>query len=178
MNNTVKTALGGMCIALSAAIMMMSSLIPFLTYAIPAAAASLVMFIQAECGTKWSFGVYIGTSLVCAWVVPEKEAVMIYITVLGYYPLLKNLFDKLNKYISFAVKSIFFVAAILASYSLMMFVLGISTELLEDGEKYFIPVLIVLGLVAFILYDRSLTLLEIRYYRHWQRKLRKIIRKR
>ncbi len=178
MNNTVKTAVGGMCIALSAAVMMMSSVIPFLTYAIPAMAALLIMFVQAEYNWKWALGVYIGTSIVCALVVPEKEAVGIYIAVLGYYPILKNLLDKPNKYISYLLKASFFVAVILAAYSVMMFVFGISAELLEDGEKVFVPILLVLGLVAFMLYDRALMLIEIKYYRHWQRKVRKIIRKR
>ena len=77
MKNTVKTALGGMCIGLSAALMMLSSVIPFLTYAIPAMAAILVMFMRIECDWKWGLGVYFGTAIVSALVVHEKEAVAI-----------------------------------------------------------------------------------------------------
>ncbi len=178
MSVTVKTALGGMCIALTAAIMLLSSLIPFLTYAIPAMAALIILFVQAELNSKWAFAVYVGASLVCALTVPEKEAVGIYIAVLGYYPILKNLFDKPKKYISLLIKSLFFVAVIVATYSVMMFVFGISTELLEEGGKFIIPVLVVAGLAAFLLYDRTLTVFEIRYYRRWQKTVRKIIRKR
>ncbi len=167
-----------MCIALTAAIMMMSSLIPFLTYAVPAMAALVILFVQAELNSKWAFGVYVGASIICALVVPEKEAVGIYISLLGYYPILKNIFDKPKKYISILIKSVFFVAVIIASYSVMMFVFGISTELLEESGKYVVPVLVCAGLAAFLLYDRTLTVFEIRYYRRWQRKLRKIIRKR
>lgn len=175
--NTLMTALGGMCIALSAAIMMCSSIIPFLTYAIPAVAGLLILFMQAECGWKWALAVYVGTSIVCALVVPEKEAVGIYIAVLGYYPLLKIVLDKPKKVISIILKSIFFVVVIVAAYIIMMKVFGISTELLEETGKIIIPVLIVSGLAAFLLYDRALTLFEIAYYRKWQRKFRKIFRK-
>ena len=108
MKNTVKTALGGMCIGLSAALMMLSSVIPFLTYAIPAMAAILVMFMRIECDWKWGLGVYFGTAIVSALVVPEKEAVAIYIALIGYYPLLKILFDKLPKIVGYIVKAVFF----------------------------------------------------------------------
>lgn len=179
MNNTVKTALGGMCIALSAAIMMMSSILPYLTYAIPGVAALLVLFMQVECNWKWGLGVFVGTSIICALVVPYKEAVGIYIAVLGYYPLVKTLFDKpKNKYVSMIIKAVFFTVVIIAAYCIMMFVFGISTELIEESEKYYIPVLVVLGLVAFMLYDRAMTMLEITYYRKWQRTVRKLFRKR
>ncbi len=179
MNTTVKTALGGMCIALSTAIMLTSSVLPYFTYAIPGVAALLVLFMQVECNPKWALGVYVGTSIICALVVPYKEAVGIYIAVLGYYPLVKTFFDKpKNKYVSLLIKSVFFTAVIIATYCVMMFVFGISTELLEEGEKFFIPILVVLGLAAFLLYDRAMTMLEITYYRKWQRTVRKLFRRR
>lgn len=168
-----------MCIALSTVIMLASSILPYFTYAIPGIAALLVLFMQVECSPKWALGVYVGTAILSAVIVPYKEAVGIYIAVLGYYPLVKTFFDKpKNKYISLLIKSVFFTAVIIATYCVMMFVFGISTELLEEGEKIFIPVLVVLGLAAFLLYDRAMTMLEITYYRKWQRTVRKLFRRR
>lgn len=178
MNRTLKTAMGGMCIAVSAVLMLMSSLIPTFTYAIPGMAALLVMFMLVEFDWKWALSVYVGTSIVCALVVPGKEAVGIYIAVLGYYPVLKRLLDKPKKGLSLVLKSVFFTVVIIATYSVMMYVFGISTELLEEGERFMIPILVVLGLAAFLLYDTALTMLEIAYYRKWQRTVRKIFRKR
>lgn len=177
MKTTVKTALGGMLIAMSAAIMMMSSIIPFLTYSIPAITALFVMFMRIECDSKWAFAVYVGTSIVCAFVVPEKEAVAIYIALTGYYPLLKLALDKLNRVLSVIVKAVFFVAVIVSSYTVMMRVFSISTELLEETGRFMIPLLVVLGLVTFLLYDYAIGNLEIMYYRKWQKQVRKIIRK-
>ncbi len=177
MKNTVKTALGGMLIAMSVAIMMMSSLIPFLTYSIPAIAALFVMFMRIECNWKWAMAVYVGTSIVSAFVAPEKEAVAIYIAVVGYYPILKVPLDKLNKIVSIIVKGSIFVVVIVASYVVMMRVFSISTELLEETNKFMIPLLVVLGLITFLLYDYALGNLEIVYYRKWQRNIRKILRK-
>ena len=178
MNNTVKTALGGMCIALSTAIMLTSSILPYFTYVIPGAAALLVLFMQIECNPKWALGVFVGTSIICAMLVPYKEAVGIYIAVLGYYPIVKRYFDKpKNKYVSLLIKSVFFTVVIVVTYWVMMYAFGIYTELLEESEKYLIPILVVLGLVAFLLYDRAMTMLEIAYYRKWQRTVRKMFRR-
>lgn len=178
MKYTVKTALGGMCIGLSAALMMLSSVIPFLTYAIPALAAILVMFMRIECGWKWALGVYAGTSVVCALVVPEKEAVAIYIALLGYYPLIKLLLDKLPKFVGYVVKGAFFTGVIIATYYIIMHAFGISTELLEEAQGFMIPLLVVLGLAAFIMYDVAIEKLEIAYYRKWQKQFRKVFKKR
>lgn len=178
MKKTLKTAMGGMCIALSTAIMLASSLMPTLTYAIPGMAALLVLFMSAECGPKWGLSVYAGTSIVSALVVPGKEAVAIYIALLGYYPLIKPYFDKPKKVVSTIIKLVFFSVVIAATYCVLMFVFGISTELLKESERYLLPVVIVLGIVAFMLYDRALMLIEFAYYRKWQRTVRKIFRKR
>ncbi len=177
MKYTVKTALGGMCIGLSAALMMLASVIPFLTYAIPAMAALLVLFMRAECNWKWALAVYVGSSVVCALVVPEKESVAIYIALVGYYPLLKVIFDKLPKIIGYIVKAVFFVGMIIGIYYVIMHVFGISTELLEDTQGFMIPILVALGLAAFILYDVALDRLEIAYYRKWQKQIRKMFKR-
>jgi hypothetical protein len=50
--------------------------------------------------------------------------------------------------------------------------------LLEESERYLLPFIVVLGIVAFMLYDKALMMLEIAYYRKWQRTVRKIFRKR
>ena len=177
MKPTVKTALGGMCVALSTAIMLTSA-IPAMLYAIPGAAALLVLFMMAECGKKWALGVYFCTSVVAAMLVPEKEAVAIYIALLGYYPVLKTVFDRIKiKPLKIAVKALFFLVIITAAYLVMIKLFGISAELLEETEKIFIPVLYVLGLAAFLLYDRALELFELAYYRKWQKKFRKLFRK-
>lgn len=178
MKPSVKTALGSMCVGLSAAIMLASSIIPFMIYAIPGMASLLILFMMAECDKKWALGVYFCTSAVTAIIVPEKEAVAIYIAVLGYYPVLKTVFDKIKpKPLRYIVKSAFFLVIVTGVYYVLIFLFGISAELLKDAEKFYIPVLYVLGLAAFLLYDRALELFELAYYRKWQKKLRKIMKK-
>ena len=167
-----------MCIALSTAVMLASSILPYFTYALPGMAALLVLFMSAECDRKWGFAVYAGTAIISSLIVPGKEAVGIYIAVLGYYPLVKPFFDKPKKLISILVKILFFSVVTFATYYVMIFVFGISAELLEESERYLLPVIAALGLVAFMMYDKALLMFEIAYYRKWQRTVRKIFRKR
>ena len=177
MKVSVKTALGGMCVALSAAVMLMSSVIPFMIYAIPGMASLLILFMMDECSKKWALGVYFCTSAVTAILVPEKEAVAIYIALLGYYPVLKTLIDRIKlKPLRIAVKAVFFLVIITAAYLVLIFIFGISSEMLKETEKVFIPILYVAGLAAFLLYDRALEMFELTYYRKWQKKLRKILK--
>lgn len=177
MKVSVKTALGGMCVALSTALMLMSSVIPFMIYAIPGIASLLILFMMDECSKKWALGVYFCTGAVTAMLVPEKEAVAIYIAVLGYYPVLKTVIDKIKiRPLRITVKAVFFLAIITAAYLIMIFAFGISSEMLEETEKVFIPVLYVLGLAAFLLYDRALEMFELTYYRKWQKKLKKLLK--
>ena len=165
MKNSLKTALCGMAVALGTVFMLLASMLPFFEYAVPAAAGLLVLFVQAELSKPWAFGVYAATSLLGVFVVPNKEAVGMYIALFGLYPILKSFFDKLPKVLSYILKGVYFVADVLAVYYIMINLLFISSaqELMEDITKVTLPLLLVCGLVAFIIYDRALMLLEMKY---------------
>ena len=174
MRITVKTALGGMCAALSVAVMFLSAFAPVLTYAIPAIAGVLVFFMCVECGRSWGLGVYAATALISAILVPDKEAVGMYIALFGCYPILKFYFEKPKKVIAVILKSLFYIVVTLAAYYVMIKLFGISAEFIDQGGKYFILLLMALGLVVFLIYDKTLSMYEFAYYRKWQKKLRKL----
>ena len=165
-----------MLVALGTLFMMLSSAIPFFEYAVPAAAGLLIVLMQAETGKIWALGVYIATSALSVLVVPNKEAVGMYIALFGCYPLLKPLFDKAPKWLAYIIKSVFFVADILAVYYILIFAFGISRELLEELNRFTLPLLILLGLVAFLLYDRSMWLIERKYMYKYHKHIVKLFR--
>ncbi len=178
MKNTHKTALGGIVVAVGTVFMLLSSAIPFFEYAVPAAAGLLIVLMQAEAGKLWAAVVYAATSLLGVLIVPNKEAVGMYIALFGCYPLLKSFFDKLPKWLGYLLKSVFFVADILAVYYVLMHVFGISAELMDELNKVTLPLLIVLGLAAFLLYDRSMLLIERKYMLKYHKHVVKLFRKR
>ena len=88
-----RVALSGIVAALGVALMLLTSLIPFGTYAFPCAAGALLVIIVIELNAKWALGVYAAVSLLSFFLAGDKEAVVYYILLLGYYPMLKNLIE-------------------------------------------------------------------------------------
>ena len=80
-----------MAVALGTVFMLLSSAIPFFEYAVPAAAGFIVLFVESEVGKTWSFGTYVATSILGVFLVPNKEAVGIYIALFGLYPVINCL---------------------------------------------------------------------------------------
>ena len=169
MNNTSKTALSALSVAMGTVFMFLSSAIPTLEYAVPAAAGFVVLFVQAEINKSWAAGVYAATSLLGVLLVPNKEAMGMYIALFGLYPLLKSFFDKLPKAISYVVKSLFFVTVTLGAYFIMIKLFGVAAEILEDLNKITLPILVLAGLVAFIIYDRAMMLIERLYINRYHK---------
>ncbi len=165
MKNSFKTAYGGMAVALGTVFMLLASMLPFFEYAVPAAAGIIILFVQTELKKPWALGVYAATSILGVFVVPNKEAVGMYIALFGIYPILKSFFDKPPKALSYILKSLYFAADVVSVYYIMINILFIPSaqELMEDMTKFMLPVLIISGLAAFLLYDRALMLFERNY---------------
>ena len=86
--NSTKTAIGGIIAALSIVLMLLTSAIPTLTYAIPAIAGLLLVIIVIEVNKKWAFGVYFVVGVLSMLLVADKEAAVMYVMFFGYYPII------------------------------------------------------------------------------------------
>ena len=73
MKQSSKCALGGIVSALSLVLMISVAVIPFLTYALPAAAGMLIVFMVIETDKKWAFGVYAAVAILGVLLVPGCE---------------------------------------------------------------------------------------------------------
>ena len=158
-----------MAVALGTVFMLLSSAIPFFEYAVPAAAGFIVLFVESEVGKTWSFGTYVATSILGVFLVPNKEAVGIYIALFGLYPVIRSFFDKLPKIASYIAKCVYFV---------MIKIFGIAQEMTEELNKITMPILIVCGLIAFIVYDRAMFLTEKKYKIRYHKYIEKLFRRR
>lgn len=85
--------MGGIVSALSLVLMISVAVIPFLTYALPAAAGMLIVFMVIETDKKWAFGVYAAVAILGVLLVPDKEVAVMYIAFFGYYPILKAVME-------------------------------------------------------------------------------------
>lgn len=177
MKQSSKTALGGIVSALSVTLMMLTGVIPFMTYALPLAAGSLLILMVIEINKRWAFVVYAAVSLLSIFVVPDKEAAVFYVAFFGYYPIIKSALEKhLNIVIEWVVKLIIFNASTVAGYFFTIYVLGIPFD--ETGEfgRYGIMIMLALANAVFIAYDVMLTRFITLYLKKFRRSFHKIFK--
>lgn len=170
-----------MITALSVVILIPSALEVFV-YALPAFAGMLIMFSIVELDKKWAAGIYAAVSLVSLFLVPNKEAAVLYAAFFGYYPILKALFEsRLPKWLEYVLKFTVFNISMLLAYAVLIRVIGIPFDEIMgiEGERGFlaefaVPVMLGLGNVAFIIYDIAATRIITVYLAVWQKKFRKL----
>lgn len=177
MKQSSKTALGGIVSALSVTLMMLTGVIPLMTYALPLAAGALLILMVIEINKQWAFIVYAAVSLLSVFVVPDKEASVFYIAFFGYYPIIKSTLEKnLNIVTEWVVKLLIFNSSTVAGYFFTTYVLGIPFD--ETGEfgKYSLIILLVLANAVFIAYDIMLTRFITLYLRKFRKSFHKIFK--
>jgi hypothetical protein len=173
-----KTALGGIIAAASVALMFILSVFPYLTYALPAAAGALLIFLTIEIDKKWAFGVFAATGILSAMLVPDKEAAILYIAFFGYYPIIKSYIESKfkSRVFEYFVKLMIFNFTVTVSYFLMIRFMGITLDTSESFGRFAVPVLLIMGNVTFFAYDFALTRIISVYLHKWQRHFRKIFK--
>lgn len=171
-NKSFQVALGGVCGALAILCMLVTAVVPVLDFAMPAVAGGLMAIIVIEISKKWAFLTYIAVSITAMLIVPSKEVGLLFVIFLGYYPILKSVFEGIKKYcLQWAFKVVFFNISMVAFYFISA-KLVTNGELMSDAEeisKYGMGVLLLLANVVFVVYDIALTRV-ISMYINWFRK--------
>ena len=148
-----QVALGGVVASLCVLLMLMTGFFPFLTYAAPALGAMLGYLVAA---------------LLSAFVVPDKQAAMIFIF-LGYYPVVKDYLDHhmKSKALQWIIKFFVFNLSILAAYGLMIYVFQMPDVMTDMGTlgRFTGLVTLLAGNVVFIVFELALTRIFY-FYRH------------
>lgn len=159
-NKSAKIALGGVFSALCLLLMFMSGVIPFSQYAMPALAGATLAAVCIENGRKAALAVYVSVSLLSLFVVPDREAAVMFAVFFGYYPVLKGILETLKSRLAeYFVKLLIFNLAIVGAYMVLIFVFGIPMpdDLPGEWGKYSAAVLLAAGNVTFIIYDFALS---------------------
>ena len=163
MKTSLKISLGGAIAAVSLVLMLLTTVIPFGTFAFPAFAGMLLTVIVIEIGYAFAVSVFAATALLSFLIVSDKEAALMYTAFFGFYPILKSLIERIpNKVVQYIAA--FFIAVNLLSIP-------------EESYNLFglqLPVIFLLfGNVFFVLYDYCITKLVTIYLLKWRQKLNK-----
>lgn len=175
MKNTVKITTCGVVSALSV-VLMLATNIPIMLYTVPALTGILFMVPAIEFNSKWAFLCF-GVTAVLSFILPtEREAFVMFAGLLGYYPILKLLIERIPSQIAgYLLKFITFNIAIAGCFFVIVKVLGLPIFESDKIESWVTVALIVaaVGNLVFWIYDFALTRLIGMYFF----KLRKTVRK-
>ena len=86
----------GIVTALCVALMLLGAVIPIAMFIAPAVAGFLVATVCVECGMQLALTAYAAVSLLALLFVPDKEVALIFVFLLGYYPLAKPKFERIR----------------------------------------------------------------------------------
>ena len=161
MKKTRYTTISGMVSALSVVIMLLTNIMPSMMYVIPIITGAIVFAVNEIIGKKWALGVFFVTSFISFILLTDKEAALNYTLFFGYYPLLKPLYEKLPKVLSWGVKVLTFNVALVAIGLIVTFIFKLPF-LDEDMGKFTIPIFAVLFNVVFVMYDIMFTVFKTR----------------
>ena len=168
----------GIVAALCVALMLLGAVIPIAMFIAPAVAGFLVATVCVECGKTMALTAYGAVSLLSLLFVPDKEVALIFVFLLGYYPLAKPKFERIRPAVLRIVcKLLLCNGAVLAMYGLVFLLVpagSISQELRTTALAVSLATL-VMGNVAFVLYDRALHNMLMMYRLVWRPKLHKTL---
>ena len=170
----------GMAAALSVVLMLLGAVFPIAMFIAPAVASFLIATVCVECGKTMALTAYGAVSLLSLLFVPDKEVALVFVFLLGYYPLVKPKLERIRpKLLRGTCKLLLCNGAVLAMYGLVLLLVpagSISQELRTTALAVSLATL-AMGNVAFLLYDRAIHNLLQLYRLVWQPKLHKMLGK-
>ena len=144
MKTSMKVSLGGVVAALSLVLMFLTSVIPFGTFAFPTFAGILLILLVINLGYRWAFAVY------------------------------KSVIERIpSKVVQYIVKLALFNVCIIAAFFVGMTLLSIPKESFTLFGVYLPWVFLIIGNIAFVIYDLCVTKLVTLYLFKWHNKLNK-----
>lgn len=159
-NRISKIALCGVLSALSVVLLLVGNVLQIGTYAAPMLASFLLIPVLEDYGKKYALLLYAVVSLLSLFLVPDKELVLFYVLVLGYYPVLRVRLNNIRRgVLRWMAKFGCFNAAVVVMYALLIVVLA-PPELVQEFAAEGTPMLLALlalGNLSFWLCDRALT---------------------
>ncbi len=174
--NTYRTALGGVLSALAVAVMFFGSVLPFATIIAPAAASLCVLYFCLEFNKGTAFVIYVAISALSLLLSPDKELALIFVCFLGYYPIVKLLYEgKFSRTLAYVFKFVNLNVSIGLLYYVItrVFVLAAVREEFAQYTVGVIILLAVLGNITFFIFDVALTRFCVLYFTTIRPKLMK-----
>ncbi len=155
-SNAKRLALCGVLSSLSLLFLLGAGLIPFAVFTGPFFASLCLIPVVSEFGPKTSFLAYLAISILAFILVGNKEVVLFFILLTGYYPILQPFFTRLSsRVLRVALKFFLFLSATAAVYLVLLFVFSNPALMAEFSglSLWFWLLWVAAGTLTFFLYD-------------------------
>ena len=170
--DTLRIAFCGLISALSLGFMLMTSLIPVGSFALPVIAGAILVSVVIEFGWKWALAAFAAVSLLSVFLAGDKEAVVYFIAFFGFYPILKSGVERLkSKAVQYIIKYAVFNVCVIAAFFVCKFVLAVPDDEFTIGGFYIPWAFLLAGEVFFIIYDLAVTVIVVNYVNRVRGKL-------
>lgn len=162
--NSRQMAFGGIMAAVALVLMLLSSVIPVMSYGLPAIAGFLTTLVVIECGDRMAAVCYGAVSILSLILVPDKESALLYLILCGWYPIVKQYIERLRKpVLEWVLKLLCMAVPVGAASVIAVAVLGLGAIFGEGAGPVFIAGFYLVAVVAFVLYDIVMTQLITAY---------------
>ena len=151
-------AFSGMAAALSCVLMLLSGVIPIMTYAGPLMAGVLLLPVLLEFGKKPAWMTWAVTAVIVLLLDADREAALWYL-LMGYYPIIVWQLNRIRSRVArVAVKLAYFALVIALLYGVLALLLNMKAMLAEFGDMgpIMTAAFFLLMLFCLMLYDRLL----------------------
>lgn len=158
-----KVSMGGIVAALCLVMMFLTAVFPPLNMTLPLFAGMLISVVAIEVSPSWALVTYVTVSLLSFFITPDKEAAIFFALLFGYYPVLKDVLDKIKYFLlGWLIKIVIFNAAIVLIYQFIVNLFGTVDIIEEFGfmGNFMIPGLILMCNGILVFYDFTLGLIK------------------
>ena len=174
---TKKITAGALLAAMGVALLFIGSFIETLDLSMAALASFFCLFAVIELGGMYPWLIYTVTGILAVVLMPHSLGGWFYLVFFGFYPILKEKFDRLIKPVAWVIKLIVFNLTLLLGTAVTFLLFFGQTEgktLIDafmyvfGGEEmggWFAVGVYLLANLTFIIYDFALTRLIIFYFR-------------
>ena len=168
-----RMALCALMTALSAAILLLGGVVPLATFACPVLAMLCLIAPLHEYGVRTACLTYGASALLALLLVADKEMAFFYVF-FGYYPAIRPLLNRIPfRRLRFAVKCALFFVSVVTMYWLLLRLFRLDAVVQEFAgySPAMLILLVLLGAVTFLLFDRALDVLTLVYRQSLRRYL-------
>lgn len=150
--------------ALSLVLMLLTAVIPIMDYGLPAICGFLTTLVVIECSERMAGICYGAVAVLSLVLVPSKESAILYLILLGWYPIAKRRIEMLRKpVVEWVLKILCMAVPVGIASGAGVYLLGVEGFFGEVLSPAVIAVFYLAVIVAFVIYDLALTKLITAY---------------